>query len=99
MKNCRNRGDTRTGPSGSVNAARNPTTNEPLTFTTRVPRGKNSPPRSAINPDIQNRAPVPSAPPSITAWRLYINQPNQNSQTILSAPDPLQRGLSASQGS
>src|SRR5437764_144281 len=44
---------------GSVNAAKNPTTNEPLTFTTRVPRGKNSPPRSAMNPDIQNRAPVP----------------------------------------
>src|SRR5436190_24123658 len=62
----RNRGDTRTGPSGSVNAAKNPTMNEPLTFTTRVPRGKNSPPRSAMNPDIQKRAPVPSAPPSIT---------------------------------
>src|SRR4051812_8437452 len=41
------------GPSGSVNAAKNPTRKEPVTFTTRVPTGKNSPPRSAMNPDIQ----------------------------------------------
>src|SRR5438093_9612986 len=65
MKNWRNRGDTRITPSGSVNAARNPITNEPVIFTTRVPTGKDSPARSATNPDIQNRAPVPSAPPNI----------------------------------
>src|SRR3954453_11547634 len=40
MKNCRNRGDTRISPSGSVNAAKNPTTNEPPTFKKGGRRGK-----------------------------------------------------------
>src|SRR4026207_1421468 len=69
MKNWRSRGDIRKDPSGSMKAAKNPTANEPVIFTTSVPRGKNSPPRSATNPDTQNRAPVPSAPPTIT--RIY----------------------------
>src|SRR4026208_104173 len=69
MKNWRSRGDIRKDPSGSMKAAKNPTANDPVIFTTSVPRGKNSPPRSATNPDTQNRAPVPSAPPTIT--RIY----------------------------
>jgi hypothetical protein len=60
MKNCRNRGETRTGPSGPVNAAKNPTTNEPVTFTTSVPTGKNSPARSAMNPDTQKSRSSPN---------------------------------------
>src|SRR5438094_942356 len=65
-KNCRNRGGARNGPSESVKAAKNPIRKEPVTFTTNVPMGKNSPTRPATIPDVQNRAPVPSAPPSIT---------------------------------
>ena len=52
-------------PLGSVMVAKKPMMNEPVAFTKSVPSGKVSPIRSATSPEAQNRAPVPSAPPSM----------------------------------
>ena len=47
MKNCRNRDGTRNGLPGSASAAKKPAAKQPVTLTTSVPNGKNSPNRWA----------------------------------------------------
>src|SRR5215212_2882234 len=59
-------GPRRYRPSGPKNVAKNPITNEPLTFTSSVPHGNVSPRWCASKPDNANRANVPSAPPTAT---------------------------------
>src|SRR5262249_26988375 len=46
----------------AVSVRKKPTTNEPVTFINRVPRGKRTGKRSATTPPNQNRATTPSAP-------------------------------------
>ena len=50
-------------PPLSLKAEKIPMSNEPITFTNKVPHGNLLSNRAATTPDIQNRATLPSAPP------------------------------------
>lgn len=98
IKNCRNEAGASHRPSGPVAVANSPMTNEPVTFTERVPHGNVSPTRVAMNADAHHRARLPNPPPTkihsafhITsnAWRGMRALSPGNSQTA--APPEIPR--------
>jgi hypothetical protein len=73
MKNWRKVEDATHRPSGPVAVANHPITNEPVTFTTKVPQGKVSPTLLAMRPEAPHRARLPKPPPIKTQSAFHIN--------------------------